>query len=467
MASNDNATDSNIGPYTVPPGFLGEIAQFIYAAAPRQVPEIALAGAIGLMAGICGRAYNISGTGLNLYTLLLAPTGTGKESMSSGISALMKSIRDHVPAADDYVGPATIASAPALVKYIGKHKSFVSILGEFGLTMQQMASPKAAPHLVGIKQILLDLFHKSGRNGELRPSIYSDSDKTTAVVQSPSLSILAESTPETFYNALNEGLVADGMLPRFTIIEYNGSRPDGNSNRLAYPDTGLQEKLKTLITHTLLLNNANAPYDVQMDADSTAIFDAFDRQCTADINRASMEATRQLWNRAHIKALRLAALVAVGCNPYEPVITRDIALWAIGIERASAHNIIARFEAGEIGEVSTEDMRIKCVIAAINEYVQRPIWELKSYDVRADLHIGHIVPYTYLHRRLCATKPFRKDGNIQPTDLLKRSLKTLVERGDIAEIDKRILYENYSFRGIGYVLVNMGLLAKVANGPIN
>ena len=63
--------------YSVPPGLVGEIAQFIYAQAPRPVPEISLAGALGMIAGIVGRAYNISGTGLNQYTLLLAPTGTG------------------------------------------------------------------------------------------------------------------------------------------------------------------------------------------------------------------------------------------------------------------------------------------------------------------------------------------------------------------------------------------------------
>lgn len=30
------------------------------------------------MAGVCGRAYNASGTGLNQYVLFLAKTGTGK-----------------------------------------------------------------------------------------------------------------------------------------------------------------------------------------------------------------------------------------------------------------------------------------------------------------------------------------------------------------------------------------------------
>ncbi len=48
---------------TPPPGLVGEVAQFIYKAAPRPVPEIALVGAIGLIAGIVGRCFNISRTG--------------------------------------------------------------------------------------------------------------------------------------------------------------------------------------------------------------------------------------------------------------------------------------------------------------------------------------------------------------------------------------------------------------------
>jgi hypothetical protein len=70
--------------YDRPPGLLGELATFIYAQAPRPVAEIALAGAVALMAGICGRSYNVSGMGLNQYVMLIADTGTGKEAIAGG-----------------------------------------------------------------------------------------------------------------------------------------------------------------------------------------------------------------------------------------------------------------------------------------------------------------------------------------------------------------------------------------------
>lgn len=219
-------THNPANPYTLPPGFLGDLAQFILDAAPRPVPEIALAGAIGLMAGIVGRSYNVSNppTGLNQYVLVLAPTGTGKEAIASGYSALMKSIRSAVPASVDFIGPGEMASHQAVIKYMaGGPTSFVSLVGEFGIYLQQMVGPKAPPHLTGLRRFLLDAFGKSGAYGEIRPSIYSDKDKNTVAIQSPALSIVGESTPEKFYEGLHEGLISEGLLPRFTMIEYHAN----------------------------------------------------------------------------------------------------------------------------------------------------------------------------------------------------------------------------------------------------
>lgn len=448
-------THNQASPYSVPPGFLGELAQFIYGAAPRPVPEIALAGAIGLLAGIVGRAYNVSGTGLNQYVLLLAPTGTGKEAVSSGVTALMKSIRSVVPASAGFVGPAAIASPQALVKYLANtSQSFVSVLGEFGLTMQQMAAPKAPAHLVGLRQILLDLYAKSGRNGELRPSIYSDREKNTATVQAPAFSIIGESTPESFYEGISERFIADGLMPRFTSIEYRGERPPLQEDRLEAPSPYLAERLATICNHCLNLNQRGQPVEVQLFDEARAMFDEFDTQCDAHINGAKNEVTRHLWNRAHLKALKLAALVAVGCNEYMPTITPEFALWAMQIEKANVRNLLARFEAGEVGETSSEDMRVKRVIGAIIAYCQKPWPELKSYDVRGDLHEKRIVTYTYIHKKLAATAPFKKQNNQEPTRLIKEALRTLVDRGYIVELSKAVMARDYQFNGLAYMVAN-------------
>jgi hypothetical protein len=59
------------------------IAAYLLGAAPRPLVEAAVAGTLGLLAGINGRAYTVSkpATGLNLYVLLVASSAMGKEAI--------------------------------------------------------------------------------------------------------------------------------------------------------------------------------------------------------------------------------------------------------------------------------------------------------------------------------------------------------------------------------------------------
>ena len=80
------------GDLEYPFGLTGDIARFLYKSANRPFREVAITGALGLMAAITGRAYSINGSGLNLYLTLLAKTGRGKEAMKSGTGRLMKAV---------------------------------------------------------------------------------------------------------------------------------------------------------------------------------------------------------------------------------------------------------------------------------------------------------------------------------------------------------------------------------------
>lgn len=446
-------------PYRVPNGLVGEIAQFIYAYAPRPVPEIALAGAIGLMAGICGRAYNVSTppTGLNLYMLLLAPTGCGKEAIASGTSALMKCVRQSVPAAMEFYGPASIASPQALIKHLANASpSFVSILGEFGLTMQQMASPKAPFHLIGLRQIYLDLYNKSGADSELRPSIYSDKEKNTLAVQSPAMSIVGESTPESFYEGLSERYVSDGLLPRFCVIEYRGDRPSRNDDVIRMPPHELVGKLGELCSYALSRNQSGqSPVTVELNLEAQCLLDDFDTYADAKI-RGSSEVVRQLWNRAHIKALKLAALVAVGCHPYTPIISPEMALWAIQIEKANTLNLQRRFEAGEVGDEAlserTQQTRLRAVI---KDWFRKPWSELQSYKIGTEaMRMNGIVPYSYISKRLTNDAAF-KNSKIGATATLKRTVGELYKCGEINRVSPEQLKSKYGVTMECYAIMDI------------
>ena len=444
-------------PYSVPPGLVGEIAKFIYSQAPRPVAEIALAGALSLIAGIAGRAYNVSGTGLNQYVLLLAPTGTGKEAIASGIDKLMNQVIKTVPAAVDFIGPGEIASSQAVIKYMSKGPtSFVSVVGEFGIYLQQMASLNAPPHLIGLRRFLLDAYNKSGEGKVLRPSIYSDKDKNTAAVIAPSVTLMGESTPEKFYEGLHEGLISEGLLPRFTMIEYKGDRPPLNPAHIsAEPSFELVDMLSTLCAHSLMLNSQHKAIHVQQTEETKTMFAEFDKHCDSNINSSDREVRRHLWNRAHIKAMKLGAIIAVGCNPYDPVINVDIASWAINLVVADVRNLLNRFDAGEIGIDNDETKQLTKVIECVKDFVVSPWPNVAKYagEGAGQLHSNRIIPYSYLQRRLASVAVFRKD-RIGASGAIKKAIKTLCERGDLQEVSRAVMGKDYNSTAVAYMIAH-------------
>jgi hypothetical protein len=443
--------------YSVPPGLVGEIAQFIYAAAPRPVPEIALAGALGLVAGIVGRSYNISATGLNQYVLLLAPTGTGKEAIASGIDKLMQQVIRTVPAAVDFIGPGEIASSQAVIKYMSRGPTcFVSLVGEFGMYLQQMAAFNAPPHLLGLRRFLLDAYNKSGEGKVLRPSIYSDKDKNTAAITAPAFTLMGESTPEKFYEGLHEGLISEGLLPRFTMIEYKGIVPPLNrAGASAKPSFELIDRLSTLCAHSLMLNSQHKAIHVQFVQGVEQQAYDFEEYCRANTNSTDRDVKRQLWSRAHMKALKLAATVAVGCNPYDPQITSDVLSWAINLVVADVRNLLTRFDAGEIGVENDETKQLAKMMTTIKEYVTSAWPDVMKYsgEGMGHLHSARIIPYSYCQRRLASVSIFKKD-RIGSSGAIKRALKTLCERGDAQEMSRAIMSKDYNTSAVSYMIAN-------------
>lgn len=435
---------------SLPPGLVGELADYIYRSAIRPVPEIALGAALALCSGIAGRSYNISGAGLNQYLILLAKTGAGKEGAVTGIDNLIAAVRPQVPMVDQFIGPSAFASGQALIKVLDERPCFVSVLGEFGLTLQQLCDPRASSAQLVLKKVLLDLYSKSGWNKILRSSVYSDTEKNTKVIQAPNVTILGESTPESFFEGLDPHHIAEGLIPRFSIIEYNGPRPPRNRNANQPPDANLVARLTELVTVSLTTSNNNTCGSVQIESQALSLLDAFDTECDKLINDAATEVDIQLWNRAHLKALKLSGLIAVGCNPHSPTVTADIANWAIQFIRQEVSVILERFQQGEVG---TGDHRQEQDIRkAIEAFFDMSAEQKKQYRV-PDKMLKDVtaVPYHYLRRRLRLRSAFKNDRR-GAAKALEEALADLVNAEILNEVPKQQALERFNARSTIYVL---------------
>lgn len=420
-------------PYTMPPGLVGRMASFFYAAAPRPVPEIALTSAIGLLAGMAGRAYNISGTGLNLYVVLLARTGTGKEALGEGISTLIKEVKRFAPTASEFIGPSVIASPQALIKKLAKQKSFVSIIGEIGLKLQEMTWKGASPNDRGILRVMLDLYNKSGKGSMLGAMAYSDSEKDVTAIDSPAFSMIGESTPEGFFQAIDENSIRSGLVPRFTVIDYKGERPDLSENRASIHDNlQLVDDVAKLAAQCAMLNHQNQNVSVALDESAHRIFYHYNRYVDSQI-RGKEDVSREIWNRAHIKALKLAALIAVGCNMFNPVVTEDIANWAINIENYNVEMLLERFTAGEVGasQETSESKQYKELKRVIRDWLLAPWDKLEKYNAgTVEMFAAKVVPYKYVQMRLVNLAAFREDRR-GATNAIKNAIQTMCDHGDL------------------------------------
>jgi hypothetical protein len=431
--------------WTRPPGLLGDISAFIYEQAYYPIKEIAIAGAIGLMSGICGKSYNVSGTGLNSYTLMIAKTGIGKEAAKKGIEKLVRAVRatGQALAIGDFIGPSDISSGPALVKRLNKSSCFVSIVGEFGHWLSGMHSQGASPHLLSLKRKLLELYTTSGQKDVLRETIYSDKTKDTEIVLAPAFSLLGDATPETYYREIDEGMIAEGLISRFMHIEYFGDRGEANDNSaLVEPSQELVQRLSALTAGCIMLSSKNLVVDVKFTEESDKLHKEYRTLYNRHIIASDKPVLRELWSRAHLKILKLAALISINGPQETPVITVEALKWAKQLVERDVINVISKFETGKAGKDTGELNQINEVVNCIAHYVRKDFSNFKSYRIDERMHRDGIIPIAYLQRKLLGTKAFKED-RIGATRAIERAVRSLIDEGSVREMNAVNLQNRY------------------------
>ncbi len=454
--------------YELPPGLMGELASYIYASSVRPVKEIALMAAIGLMAGICGRAFNISNTGLNFYLLLLARTGRGKEGMRSGIDKIMNAIIHKgkpVPAAGLFIGPGAISSGPALRKSFKDSNCFVSIFGEFGYNLLAMAADQPFAADVSFQQQLLTIYMLSGKTCTLQAAKYSDKDNNADAVKSPSFSILAESTPSIFFQALNEKLILGGLVPRFIIMQYDGIRVPMNENhdKVQIPDK-LLDNMQALCALCLQAargaDDQRTTVDVGYTDEADAAQKQFNKECDFNMNNTKSAVKEELWNRVHLNTVKLAALIAVGVNMFSPIVTLANFLMAKDIIVNSTTGLSDRFDNGLTETSDSENQQVAKIREVIKDYLTREVKFATSHNSTAELHKASVIPKAYFIARLRPLSVFRKDRR-GATRALNECLAELVRMDVIRKVPiNDMIIRHRGSRAEAYQLIDLSVLSE-------
>lgn len=415
----------------LPPGIIGDVAKYIYESAPRPVKEYGMMAALAMIAGMTGRAYSISNTGLNQYFVALGETGSGKEGMALGIDNLFAAIRQKVPSIDTFSGPGAFASGQGLDKLVPEKPCFVTILGEFGLLMKRILDVRASSADVAFKSSLLKLYNSSGPNQYYKGTAYSNKDNNAKPIRAPNVTFLGESVATSFFAALSSSDAEDGFIPRLLIGEYHGSRPYLNDNAGFAPPDQLVQDLSDLAITSLTLQANNQSIAIQQDADATQLLRDFNLEIDNKMRLTSEGPIKHILNRSHLKALKLAGLLAVGVNPQVPVVTKELAVWAMEFVRSADSILATRFESGEVGEGDSQ----------FEPTIRRLIKRFQKMDDKGRLHCKwpenqlHVqyFPFNALRDQLKRVDPF-KTHRMGYINAIEMALKDMCEANILVEI---------------------------------
>lgn len=439
-----------------PIGLAGDIMRFIEAKAPHPMRYAAIAGALGLLGGVVGRAWNVEESGLNENIVLLSPSGSGKEMASKGPGILLGRVIEKLPPAASFIGPGDISSKAALHRHVSKTTppSFVMFINEFGEFIEPIVSPNASEAKQSTRKILLDLFEKGGRGSVLRKSAYADTEKNIETVERPAVTIVGDSTAATFFETMNEKNTAGGLFPRFIILENEERTAPFNENHASVePAAELIERLSDLCSQSLNLNNQNLIQDVAISKDARFELVDFRNRCAEERDASNEEHIRAIWSRGYIHGLRVSGILAVGRNLYNPTIDVCDASWAISLVTCSIEKLLNKFEDGEVGNVSQSEVaRLNEVKRAIKRYISAAWPDVASYSgpKTSGLHAAKIVSYGFVQRSVSKLKPFKDAAFGKSSDAIKQTLRIMVERGELVEIARVKLSQDYGYSGVAY-----------------
>lgn len=434
-----------------PPGLAGRIAHYIYSTAYRPVKEVAIVATLGFLAGVCGRAYNYSRTGLNLYIVLVAQSGIGKETMHTGISSICAALRETNPAATAFVDFNEFASGQALTKAVAINTSFVNVSGEFGRKLQRMAHDDRPDSPMSVlRTVMTNLYQKSGQGMMVGGLTYSNSEQNIQMSTGIAYSMIGETTPRTFYESLTPSMMEDGFLSRFLIVEYSGERPASNPNVGAPMPPELKQSISALCSQAIANNSRHHVEPVVCDNHARELLHKFDIECDDQINANDDEGIRQMWNRAHLKVCRIAAILAVCDNWTQPVIRTEHVEWALTVVKKDIATMFSRIENGDIG-LGDDSSRMAKMRQIVLEYFAGKKRIPDSYNVDPAMRDVGVVPYRYIQLRCMQLQQFRgcRGGARAAVD---GALKMMIDSGYLIELDKNRIQEQFGTTGRAFRL---------------
>ncbi len=325
--------------------------------------------------------------------LVTAPTGGGKNSVLSSVGEFAR----------------RIGLDEVIFRGFQSYYAMLDILGEEGMACWLW--DEAARHMANIRStsqgqdftVLTHVISMYGAANQFVPGVPGRKN-TIPALDHPFFTLLATAQPDALMEAITGAARETGFVNRFMLFDTGDYFPARNMRRTRVFPSALKKHARALLTHE---PNGEFTEVLFEDTDTYQRFDQFEE--------ASRRKSRkdETWARANQNALILAGVAAVGVDAHRPVITPDLARWAIRLISWSndcwAEKM--RFIAQGTNYVEKNAVRVEAVISQPQKYLKQQM----SPNQRLALKAG-MMPNAVLTRNTKGMKRHEREQIIN--DLL-------------------------------------------------
>lgn len=320
----------------VPPGIVGEIAEWVYdnAAVPSRAASLAAALVVGSAA--TRNRYEIESLradALNLYVVLVAPTGAGKEDARVAAKALAEAGGFSNQLVE------SMASGPAMLRALEAGPERLVTADEWGHVLKEgLRSSGDSNHVASFIRELLTMYGL-GRSYYAGKK-YADKKQNIGRIERPFVNLLATTTLDTMVEALRGEEVRNGFVNRQLILYADGAAPEPRFKRPEKVPERIARALQRFANpfagtgFALEEEHARTRHRViRFTPDAEMAFKNFRAECTKK---------GDLWVRAAQNAQRVAAILAAVDTRY---VTAKQFAWAERFVRWSLERTECELEA--------------------------------------------------------------------------------------------------------------------------
>jgi hypothetical protein len=344
------------------PGLVGEIARWQARQSFLKQPLFDLATGLAAVAFCSRNLYLVDAwdTPLQPYFLLSAPTAAGKGSSQDSLFeiAYRAGLGQNV-----FQG---FQSYHAMLDRLSEEPSLGLLLWDECARKLRSASRSQAGMDYQMITYFLQLYGKGAKIVAGTPG----RKQNIQTLKHPFFLIFAAAQPTQLLEVLSDADLQLGLVNRFILLDAGDKVPAVNENRDDTFPSALEKKIKEF-TSIARPQNARKPF-IPIRFENTAVY----RRLADFVDVCRAEAARggnsEIWGRTAQNAIICAGIVAIGLSAKRPIISKEIADWAVEFLTYSTQSWGGRVEqtgARTINERSSK--YVEMVIRRARDYFTR------------------------------------------------------------------------------------------------